>query len=454
MKGSAANMRKRLITAALALAYAGGALGAVSSDEARQLGTTLTEIGAEKSGNADGSIPPYTGGLTTMPAGFKQGSGVRPDPFAHEKPLYAITARNMDRYTDKLTEGNKALLLKYPTYRIDLYPTHRTVAYPRYVLDNTLKNAVTAQSADGGNVLRNAGGGIPFPIPKDGYEAMWNHLTCYRGEAYTYMATSWNIDASGRKILSAQAEILFDLPYYFRKDPSSEILQKKAVYTRAPDRYNGGAVIVIDAVNPAEKARIVYQYLPGQRRVRLIPDVGFDMPEMTTSGASTYDDVQIFNGSMERFHFKLIGKKEMIVPYNNYRLLYQAAPDDLVLQKHLNPDHVRWELHRVWVVEATLKPGKRHIYSKRIFYLDEDSWAALASDKYDASGQLFRTAFVAMAYSYDAQAVFLDSYCNYSLISGGYNIVNSLVGDGWLRYVAPRPPKEWSPDALAGSGVR
>ena len=447
-------MLKCLITVAIVLASAGSSLGAVSAEEAKKLGTTLTGVGAEKSGNADGSIPAYTGGLTTFPAAFRQGSGVRPDPFAAEKPLYFITGKNSAQYADKLTEGSKALLAKHPTYRIDVYQTHRTVAYPRSVLESTLKNAVTAVTADGGNVLRNATGGIPFPLPKDGYEAMWNHLTCYRGEAYTYMATSWNIDSSGRKIMSGQSEVFFDVPYYFTQNPSTDILQKKAIYTKAPQRYNGQAVIIIDAVNPAEKARTVYQYLPGQRRVRLLSDVAFDMPESGTSGASTYDDVQIFNGSMERFHFKLIGKKEMIVPYNDYRMLYHTAPDDLALPKHLNPDHVRWELHRVWVVEATLKPGMRHIYSKRIYYLDEDSWAALAADKYDARGQLFRTTLTTMAYSYDAQAVFIDSYCHYNLTTDGYSIVISLGEGGRLRYVDPRPESEWSPDALAGSGVR
>jgi Protein of unknown function (DUF1329) len=447
-------MRKVLIIAVLLLTYAGSALGALSAEDAKKLGTTLTEIGAEKSGNADGSIPAYTGGLTTLPAGFKQGSGVRPDPFADEKPLYSITAANMAQFADKLTEGSKALLQKYPTYRMDLYKSHRTVAYPRYLLDNTLKNAVTAVTAEKGNVLRNAKGGIPFPLPKDGYEAIWNHLTSYRGEAYTILATSWNISASGRKILSSQAEVFFDWPYSFRQNPNLEILMKKAIYTNAPDRYNGGAIIVIDAVNPAEKARIVYQYIPGQRRVRLVSDIAFDLPDSGTSGALTYDDVDIFNGSMERFDFRLMGKKEMIVPYNDYRLLYQTSIDEMALPGHLNPDHVRWELHRVWVVEATLKPEKRHVYSKRIFYLDEDSWAALASDRYNQSGQLFRTIFANMAYSYDAQAIFLDSYCNYDLINGSYNIINMLGGGGWLRYTAPRPEQEWSPDALAGSGVR
>ena len=93
--------------------------------------------------------------------------------------------------------------------------------------------------------------------------------------------------------------------------------------------------------------------------------------------ATIYDDAAVFNGAMDRFDFKLVGKKEMYVPYSNYRLIYDAKPADMTTPGHLNPDYVRWELHRVWVVEATLKPDKRHIYSKRVFYLDEDSWVAL-----------------------------------------------------------------------------
>ena len=56
----------------------------------------------------------------------------------------------------------------------------------------------------------------------------------------------------------------------------------------------------------------------------------------------------------------------------------------------MNPDHLRYELHRVWVVDATLKKGERHIYKRRTFYIDEDSWQILLVDQYDNRDQLWR----------------------------------------------------------------
>lgn len=447
-------IRKSLIAASFVLAYAGSALGAVSAEEAKKLGTTLTAVGAEKAGNADGSIPAYTGGLTTPPANFKKGSGVRPDPFASEKPLFSITAANMDKYADKLTEGNKVLLKKFPTYRIDVYKTHRTVAFPEYVLDNTAHNAVTTKTTNNGLQVIGTKGGYPFPIPKDGYEAMWNHLLRYNGEALKEKYSSWNIDSSGRKSLSTTGLISEEWPYYDKKKPDSDIFFSIKVEYTAPARRNGEAVLLKDPLNIVEKGRKAWQYLPGQRRVKMAPELAFDAPNPSAAGANTYDDTFQFNGSMERYNFKLVGKKEMLVPYNAYNMLYQTKSDILCGPKHLNPDHVRWELHRVWVVEATLKPGKRHIYSKRIFFLDEDSWAAVASDQYDARGQLFRSKFTPLTYSYDVKAILSDAIFSYDLIANNYNIVVFLGDGGYVKYSAPFPEKDMTPDALAGSGIR
>src|SRR5437016_1340874 len=147
---------------------------AVSAEEAKQLGTTLTPFGAEKAGNKEGTIPEYTGGLTTPPPGFVKGPGAktRPDPFPEDKPLFSIDAKNMDKYADKLTEGAKAMMKKYPNFRIDVYPSRRTVAYPQSVLDNTLKNATRCKTVeDGLAITPECAGGIAFPIPKTGYEA-------------------------------------------------------------------------------------------------------------------------------------------------------------------------------------------------------------------------------------------------------------------------------------------
>jgi hypothetical protein len=159
------------------------AYAAVTADEAKQLGTTLTAVGAEKAGNKEGTIPEYTGGIKA-PAEFKAGQGFRPDPYANEKPRLTITGKDAAAHADKLTEGTKELLKRYPTMRVDVYPTHRTVALPQRVLDNTQKNATGAKTADGGVALDNVLAGYPFPIPKTGSEAIWNHLLRYNGLGY------------------------------------------------------------------------------------------------------------------------------------------------------------------------------------------------------------------------------------------------------------------------------
>ena len=181
------------------LAHAG-----VTAEEAKKLGTTLTPIGAEKPGNKAGTIPEYTGGLTTPPAGFKPGDGIRPDPFAGEKPLFSIDAKNMAQYEAQLTEGAKALMKAYPTFRMDVYKTHRTVAFPKFVLDNTVASATRAKTTNDGRSMQGAHAGFPFPIPQDGYEAMWNHLVRFNGPSYEAKYRNLNVDASGRPTLATE----------------------------------------------------------------------------------------------------------------------------------------------------------------------------------------------------------------------------------------------------------
>ena len=444
----------RLVAIVAATIAACQAQAAVSADEAKALGQTLTAIGAEKAGNKEGTIPAYTGGLTTAPAGYKPGDGVRPNPFAADKPRLQIDAKTMAAHADKLTEGTKALLQKYPTFRVDVYPTHRSVAFPKFVADNTAKNAVRAKTLNDGRSIEGAHAGFPFPMPKDGYEAMWNHLVRFNGQAYESKYRNLSVDASGRATLATEGVSVQEYPFWDTSKSSADTFWRiKLTYT-GPARRAGEALMLVDPLDIGTKDRRAWSYLPGQRRVKVAPDLAHDTPIPGTAGATTFDDTFIFNGSMERFDFKLVGKKEMLVPYNTYAAVYQARQDELLKPNHLNPDLVRWELHRVWVVEAKLKDGKRHVYSRRTFYLDEDSWVAVASDNYDARGQLYRTGFAYMAPSYDVPAPYTDMFGHYDLVSRVYSLTGFIAETGGLRHTKPLPEREWSADALAGAGIR
>lgn len=448
--------KKTLMAAALTVAMA-AASAAVTPEEAKQLGSTLTLVGAEKAGSKDGVIPEFTGGLTNGPAVAK-GSGMRADPYAADKPRLSINGKNLAGQEDKLTAGTRELLKRFATYRVDVYPTRRSVTFPKHVLDNTQKNALAAKTTDGGVGVENVLGGVPFPIPKTGYEVMWNHLLRYQGHAFFTKYDSWNVDSSGTPTLATTGEASQEFPLGDPKrtelsKPNDVFFRTKMSYL-APARRAGESLMAFDHVSPVVQPRKVWQYLPGQRRVKLAPDVAYDTPNPASAGASTYDDGWVFNGALDRFDFKLVGKKEMIVPYNAYKLAYHKVAADVTTPNHINPDLVRWETHRVWVVEATLKPGKRHIYSKRVFYIDEDSWVALASDEYDARGQLYRASFGHLTFSYDVLAPQSGNHMIYDFVSGSYNIIGYAGPHGGVKYTDPFKPSEWSAEALSGAGVR
>jgi len=428
---------------------------ALAAPDYSQLGKSLTAMGAQQSGNQDGSIPAYTGGLTTVPAGFDKYSFVRPDPFANEKPLFSIDQKNVSQYADKLTAGTVALIKRYPSFRIDIYPTHRTATSPQWVLDNTIKNAGKATLEADGTSVAGVHASIPFPIPQNGNEAMWNLLMRYNGDTMDFRNfKAFNVNSSGQMSMSTQGRFLVESEYYNPAKADSSFLQRTRLDYTGPARRAGEVAMVLEPAMYTKTERRAFQYLPGQRRVKLAPDLAYDTPNTSTSGMSTMDDVGLFNGKQDRFDFKLVGKKEVYVPYNDYRLVYADNPQAIFTPNHINPDYVRWELHRVWVVEATLKPGARHIYKKREFYLDEDSWAPLAVDQYDARDSLWRVGFNYPTQSYDASTFSSFTAGHYDLIGGNYYI-HLWPGTPGLRIASEHQPDNyWSPDSMAGSGIR
>lgn len=448
---------KTLLAASLAMAIGAHAQAAVSTQEAGKLGTSLTLVGAEKAASADGSIPAYAGGLTTPPASFKSGDSMRPDPFASEKPLLVIDGKNVDQYKNLLSATTVELAKRFPSYHVDVYPTHRTVALPQPVLDNSVKNATGAKSLEGGLAIDNVLPGVPFPIPQSGSEAMWNFLLRYQGVNINSKYDSWNVDSAGVPSLAITGQAFITYPIYenmAQPITSSDVYYQMKLYYTGPARRAGESIMLKDAANPLTQPRRAWQYLPGQRRVKLAPNLAYDTPNPGTAGAGTYDDVFVFNGALDRYDWKLVGKQEMIVPYNTYKLTYAQDPKSLTTPNHLAPDFVRWEKHRVWVVEGNLKAGARHVYQKRRFYLDEDSWAALASDQYDARGQLYRGSFAFLSQSYDKQVPDSTPFMIYDLVGGTYNI-NGVVGPyGGIRYIDSLSKAQWSPESLAGAGIR
>nr|WP_288354819.1 DUF1329 domain-containing protein [uncultured Pseudomonas sp.] len=451
---------KRLLqTGALALSLlATGVMAAVSADEAAKLGNTLTPVGAEKAGNADGSIPAWTGGLPVN-AGAVDSAGFLADPFPNEKPLFTITAQNVEQYKDKLTPGQYAMFKRYPeTYRMPVYTTHRTANVPDSIVAATKENATNTKLIQGGEGLENFKFANPFPVPKDGLEAIWNHITRYRGASVRRHVVQVTPQANGSfSPVSLEEEFAFRsmMKGVDTSQPSNILFYFKQRVT-APSRLAGNVLLVHETIDQVKEPRMAWLYNAGQRRVRRAPQVSYDGPGTAADGLRTSDNLDMYNGSPDRYDWQLLGKKEIYIPYNSYRLdSPKLKYTDIVKPGHLNPDLTRYELHRVWHVTATLKQGERHIYAKRDFYIDEDTWQAAAIDHYDGRGTLWRVAEAHAQYYYDKQVPWYAVEVIHDLLSGRY-LALGLKNEEKQAYEFDYPAKEsdYTPAALRQSGVR
>jgi hypothetical protein len=438
------------------------AWAAVSQQDAARLGNDLTPVGAEKAGNGDGTIPAWDGGITSAAnAGapnFKPG-GHHPDPYANDKPLFTITPENVQQHAAKLTEGHKKLLQTYKgTYRMNVYPTHRSAAFPQRIYDATKRIATSAKLAPGGNGVIDATEGFPFPIPKEGVEVFWNHILRYRADTAARRFGQAPVTAGGSyTMVEFKDEFMFR---YAQPGVTYDQLDNIIAYfiqeTVAPARLAGEILLVHETLDQSKENRRAWIYNPGQRRVRRAPNVAFDNPGTNADNLRTSDQYDMYTGSPERYEWKLVGKKEMYVPYNSYRLhSNQVKYSDILKKNHINQDLARYELHRVWVVDSTLKPGINHLYARRTLYVDEDSWQILAVDCYDRRGQLYRVQEGHAINYYDVPTYWTTLELVMDLSNGRYLALGlDNQEPRTIDFTIKRTSADYQPQVLQRRGVR
>jgi hypothetical protein len=450
------NVARLLAGLTVAVLSAQSAMAAVSAEQAALLKNTLTPMGAVKAANADGSIPAWTGGFTQTAPGYQSGAK-RNDPFAGEKPLLTITAQNMAQYADKLTAGTQAMLKKYPdSYSVVVYPTHRTAAAPQAVYDATLANATQATLINGpsGPMPQGAAGGVPFPLPQSGAEAIWNHLLRWRGASWHANFTQYMTTSDGKHVLTNDSRADFQMPWYLPAgDGDAGVFYAVRMINDGPPLRAGEAITGLQNLD-ADKV-VAWTYLPGQRRVRRLPNACCDTPAPATAGVMSFDELTVFDGRIDRFDWKLVGKREMYIPYNANRVFTAESPEALFDDHHLKSSAVRWELHRVWVVEATLKAGQRHVMAKSTYYLDEDTWAAVLGERYDARGQLAKVLWSSPVVLPELPGVVTVTTGFYDLLSGDWFTGDIFAGKSeQYRIVPPYKDSVFTADAMSGESVR
>ncbi|MFC4260805.1 DUF1329 domain-containing protein [Marinobacter lacisalsi] len=423
-----------LCAALLVVASANGAHAAVSQSQANRLGNSLTPSGAVRAGSSDGVIPRWTGGDTTIPAGYEGTGDHHVDPYKDDEPRYVVTASNLSEYRDVVPDGAAAMIEAYPdTFRMKVFPTRRNHTVPDHIAQNSRKNAVRASLVDGGNGVQNAFGGYPFPIlhgssEEKAMQAMWNHLTRWRGR-YTEREFAEVVVVGGQfQPITMRQEVFFN---WNREGGSPETLDNVINYylstVLAPKQYAGGGILVHETLDQVKEPRKAWGFSAGE--VRQAPSLGYDAPIASSGGLRTVDDTDVFNGALDRFNWEYKGLQEKLIPYNNFELSSDKYSYDEVLgDYHLNPDLTRWELHRVHVVEANLREDARHLYHKRVFYIDEDSWNIALADQYDDQGNLYRVTMAMLKNFYDLPGVWIDIAAYHDLKVRRYH-VQGLVNE-------------------------
>lgn len=442
-------MLKSCLTIGLALMFSASVSG-LAADDAEW--SKLTPFGATLAGNEAGTIPAWDGGIKQPIAAYAGPGSMHADPYADDAVLYTVTAENLEQYAAQLSPGLQAMLRRYPeSFRIPVYPSRRSHAAPQWVYDNTRKNDANARLSEDGNGIEGAFGGIPFPRPDSALEVYWNHVARWRGQFISNSGIDASVLGKGQITqISRVTEVKFN---YYQPDGSADTLDNRLFLLKsaitAPARLARSGVLVHETLNQDEASRQAWVFDNGRRRVLRAPTLAFDMSVNNADGLMTADDVDMVNGSPSRFDWKLVGKQEMLIPYNNYRL-EQGDTETLLTPGHLNPDQTRFELHRVWVIEATLKPEWRHVYSRRVFYLDEDSWSVVIADQYDSSSKLWRVSLAFLKNFYELPGTLPAAYVYHDLQSGRYH-VQGLAKDGREAMTLEEVPADtqFTPAALS-----
>ncbi|MBT9519984.1 MAG: DUF1329 domain-containing protein [Dechloromonas sp.] len=408
-----------------------------TAQDAERLGKDLTPLGGEKAANKDGSIPAWTGREAPL-SGWSQGKK-RVDFWKHkdEKPLFSIDASNVSKYADRLSPGQVEVIKQIKGYRMDVYPSHRSCDAPSFVVENTKKNVTAAAVGEEGWHLKEAVvPGIPFPIPQNGIEAMLNGKYHYRGEGYDVKAmyTAVSPRRGGSDWIKARDDLVWYMPW--AKKGSRLLSSLPPIESFVSFGYSEPTALAGQALNITVKANEpgteTFYYFPGQRRVRRMPTYAYDAPQIGFENQYTMDEITIQFGTLDRFDWKLVGKKEVYVPYNSFGAYnFDGKFEDYAQNDFINPASRRYELHRVWVVEGTVKSGMRHSAPKRTYYLDEDSWAFMGGEDYDGQGKIARVreAYVIPINELNG-ACDGNAYTQYNLNDGRYVTDMQAVGSG------------------------
>jgi hypothetical protein len=438
------------------------ALGASAANEqdAAKWGATLTPLGGDKA--ASGGVPAWEG--ADRPVGAWEPGKPRFAAWSRkdEKPSFSIDEASSDKHAERLTPGQRHLLKNKARYTMDVYPSHRSCSAPEWVAANTRRNAGQARlTADGISLEKALLPGVPFPQPDNGAQVMWNFQVRYQGVGVDYPSSTTMVSPrnAGSPWLVLVAPQHFFYPWGAKGAVTpadvGQVLGGLHFKMTEPAAQAGQALMSRNYFDNRDMD--TFWYFPGQRRVRRLPSYAYDAPQIGYENQYTIDQTQMFTGNLDRFNWKLAGKKEIYVPYNTFKLVDPNTKSaDVYKDDMVNAAQRRYELHRVWVVEASLKDGMRHTMPKRTFYVDEDSWLIVVAEDYDAQGKLWKVREASLFPAWELEGACVSAtFTQYDVQQGRYlaDFVTSGSGKDARWYLTP-PDHRFKIDFFTADSLR
>ncbi len=378
----------------------------------------ISLVGADPGPNESGEIPAWVGiaGLQ-CPADYEKGDFL-PNPYEAEKPLYRIDHTNVDKYKHRLSFGQVTRLKRHKRFYMNIYPAHRNLEYLPEYYAATIETQKSVK-IDEDNTLIGFKGGVAFPHAKNGLEAAWNVRRMYTSDDAMSSLVDRIVSPAGKikKTIQIAKVMTLGEGRITHKLPNPNKLAQKIVafYTYPAD--TAGTCFMAYSYLDSTKLDETWLYLPTLRRVRRAPSM--------TGGGQIDGELcmdengQEFRGNVNDWTWKLHGKKEHYVAYNCFSIFVKGTkPEDECWAQDLNPERLRYELHRVYKLEANAIEGLNHPYKKRVGFYDEDAWQPLLGDRYDKRGDIYRQ-FEAYTYA---------DYCEKMRQTMGYLYMNLVSG--------------------------
>lgn len=352
---------------------------------------SLTPMGAELGGNADGSIPAW--------------AGDNGGPANRSTPAQQVSRDNVDAYLTLLSPGQRALLEALPdSFRMPVYGARRGYAPPAAFAADTAANAGRARLGDDGTISGLAAG-LPFPGLGDsrggglssnasaGLAAIWNHRLRWRGIGRERRYQQVAVSTEGVLTpLSVREDSRFLRGLDADRDKAAPLLLQQLFGIITPARLAGAVKLSHERIDGSISA---WQRSPidgaGGESFNATSEAGGDTPVIGSDGLYTEDQREGYAGDPTRWRWTLIGKRDLLVPYHADNLHARGRPLGSVLgARHPDSSVLRYERHRVWQLEARLNPDDTGIWPRRTYYLDEDSWQVLLVEHYNRDDRVER----------------------------------------------------------------